>query len=131
MQGCYGYCIQIYCGKVYIYLFICDDKMTYIVIYKSGTLVCNVMYALVNHLTLYHCFLSINNIVSHAFSSRTAVQRRVIAVEVNIAGPVQTCKYTETVKSLRDTRCNDCFTPDSSIRTCFQSTLVLYYQCLH
>ena len=45
------------------------------------------MYALVNHVTIYHCFLSINNIVSHAFSARTAVQRGVIAVEVNIAGP--------------------------------------------
>ena len=45
------------------------------------------MYALVNHVTIYHCFLSINNIVSHAFSRSTAFQRGVIAVEVNIAGP--------------------------------------------
>ena len=40
---------------------------------------------------------------------------------------VQRLKYTEAVKLLRDTRCNDCFTHKIGMRKCFTSTSVLYH----
>ena len=42
---------------------------------------------------------------------------------------VQRLKYTEAVKLLRDTRCNDCFTHKIGMRKCFTSTSVLYHLC--
>ena len=40
---------------------------------------------------------------------------------------VQRLKYTEAVKLLRDTRCNDCFTHKIGMRKCFTSMSVLYH----
>ena len=51
--------------------------------------------------TLYICFLKLNEIVSHTFSLRKAVQRRVITIDVSIARRIQTGKYPETVYLLR------------------------------